>query len=247
MTGTVPAVLAGVGYAWGVRVLHSRGDRWPWHRTAAAWLAVLGLAAATSPPLATDGGPFALHAAQHLVLASAVPIALVVANPVLLALRTLPLRQRRLLLAVAHSRAARIALSPPVAVTLAVGGTWLYYLTGFYDVAESHPLLHLAVHAHMLLAGCLLTWCVVAPAPLPARTVPVRLLVLVVAAGSHDLLAKLMYAHGLPVGAGTADQLRAGAQLLYYGGDVAELLTAVLVLSGWYAREGRRLAHASRA
>lgn len=71
-------------------------------------------------------------------------------------------------------------------------------------------------------------------------------MVLLLAAGSHDVLAKVMYAHGLPAHANTAAGLRAGAQLLFHGGDPVEVLLAVAVLAQWYARTGRELRRAKR-
>lgn len=49
------------------------------------------------------------------------------------------------------------------------------------------------------------------------------------------MLAKLIYAHLLPRGAGTADQIHAGAQIMFYGGDVIELTLAAALLLPWYA------------
>ena len=43
---------------------------------------------------------------------------------------------------------------------------------------------------------------------------------------THDVLAKLLYARG----GGS------GAQLLFYGGDVIEVLTAVVLFGRWYVR-----------
>jgi len=66
--------------------------------------------------------------------------------------------------------------------------------------------------------------------------------VLVLAAGAHAVLAKLLYA-----GAATLPALQGypvarseqAAQLMYYGGDVAEVLLAVALCAAW-ARSRRR-------
>ena len=239
---TLAAVLvAAAAYGKGVRLLSGRGDGWPWQRSAAALVAAVCLGLAVAGPVADDAGSFRVHVVQHLLLATAAPLALAVASPVLLALRTLPARPRRVLLAVVRSRVARWATSPGVALVAAAGGTWAYYLTPVYPYTERHPVVHALVHGHMLLAGCLLTWCVLAPAPSPSRPLPVRLVTLAVAAGSHDVMAKLMYVHRLPAEPGVG----AGAQLLWYAGDALEVLTAVVALASWYAAAGRRLRHAT--
>ncbi len=54
---------------------------------------------------------------------------------------------------------------------------------------------------------------------------------------AHALLAKLMYGHGYPRGAGAApEDLEVAAVMMYYGGDLAELLLAVLLFAAWYRR-----------
>jgi putative membrane protein len=74
-------------------------------------------------------------------------------------------------------------------------------------------------------------------------------LVLVAAGAAHAYLAKLLYARapGLPPGGShDLDQVQAAAQLMYYGGDLAELALAVALFAGWYrtpsSRSARRAA-----
>jgi putative membrane protein len=130
----------------------------------------------------------------------------------------------------------------PVVLVLDVGGTFAFYLTPLYSVAHQHPGVEAGLHLHMFLAGCLLSWYLVGRDPMPSRpSTRIRLLVLLGAVGSHDLLAKMMYAQGLPHHGGTADQLRLGAQIMFYGGDVVELALALALMSLWYNRTGRRL------
>lgn len=237
---------AAAGYLTGVRRLRRRGDSWPVGRVAAALGGGGCLAVAGTPPVG-DSDVFPVHVTQHLLLAMVAPLLLALSAPVTLALRTLPRRVRQVLLVALHSRIASALTALPVALALDVGGTYAYYLTGLFRAAEDHPWLHAGVHLHMLLSGCLFSWCIVARDPMPGRSaVGPRLAVLLVAAAAHDILSKIMYARLLPAGAGTADQLRAGAQLLYYGGDAVEVLLAVAVLSQWYARTGRRLRHDER-
>lgn len=79
------------------------------------------------------------------------------------------------------------------------------------------------------------------PDPAPRRlSVPTRLVVLSVAIAVHAGLSQLMYAGlyvRIPV---PPDQLQAGAQLMYYGGDIAELLLALAMVSTWRPRRARR-------
>lgn len=238
----VPLVLAGGCYASGVARLRRRGDSSSPVRSTAAVAGLSVLAVALLPPLATHADAFAVHVGQHLLVSGLAPLLLALSAPVTLALRTLPPVSRRHLLRVLHSRPARVGLHPLPVLGLNLGGLYAFYLTPLYALAQGQPLLHVAVHLHMLLAGCLLTWYLVGIDPMPRRAhVGTRLLVLVTAAAGHDVLAKLLYAHALPLGAGTAAEVRAGAQLMYYGGALVELLVAVTLLASWYTRGGREL------
>lgn len=228
-------------YGGGVQRLLVRGDRWPVGRTACFAGGVALIAAALLPPLAAPPS-FPLHVVQHLLLTMAGPALLALSAPVTLALRTLPRRPRGLLLRLVHGRIARVLLLPPVVLVLQTGGMAAYFLTGLFALAEQHPVVHLLVHAHMLAAGCLFAWFLVGRDPLsPRPSTRSRVVVLLLAAAGHDVLAKVLVAAGLPAGEGTPAQLRLGAELLYTGGDVLDLLLMVGVLAEWYARSGREL------
>jgi putative membrane protein len=243
----LPLLALAVGYGVGIGRLAARGDSWPRRRTVAAVGGLTCLGAATLPPIATRDEHFSMHVMQHLLLSLLGPMLLALCAPVTLALRAGTPRTRRGLLGVLRSRPVRLVTYPLVVVVLDLGGPYLLYLTPLYASAESRPLLHSVVHLHMLVAGCLFAWCVVGVDPIPHRSsLRTRLLALVAAAGGHDILAKLMYGHALPAVGGPPEQLRTGAQLMYYGGDVVEILMALVLLSGWYARSGRALAHRDR-
>ena len=99
----------------------------------------------------------------------------------------------------------------------------------------------------MFVAGCLFSWYLIGRDPISHRpSLPAALIVLLLAAASHDLLAKLLYANQIPTTAGTPDQIHLGAQIMYYGGNVIEVLLATLVMTGWYQRSGRRLKREQR-
>jgi putative copper resistance protein D len=80
-----------------------------------AFLAGMGaFALATLSGVATyDTTLLSVHMVQHMVLTMVVPLLLALGAPVTLALRTLPRRPRRWLLAVLHSRVARVLSFPP--------------------------------------------------------------------------------------------------------------------------------------
>ena len=120
-----------------------------------------------------------------------------------------------------------------MAAVLNVGGLWLLYAGGLYAELHHHPWLHLAVHAHVLASGYLLTQALVGVDPMAHRRGFVhRAVVLVLVVAAHDILAKHIYAHP-PVGVFDG---RAGAMLMYYGGDAISVLLMILLCARWSRR-----------
>jgi putative membrane protein len=242
----LPVALAAAAYAAGVLRLRTRGDHWA-PRRSLALLAGLGCAAAAVlPPLAGQDERFPVHVLQHLLLASAAPLLLALSAPATLALRTLARAPRTALLRLLRSRLASSALSPGVVLLLAVVPLVVLYRTPLYAATLHSPLLHLAVHGHMLAAGCLLAWYLIGVDPLRHDRTRTRLAVLVLTGAAHGVLAKTIWAAGLPGLGGSTPEVRAGADLLFAGGDATELLLATVLLAQWYARGGRALAHERR-
>ncbi|MEW2357577.1 cytochrome c oxidase assembly protein [Spirillospora sp. NPDC029432] len=204
-------------------------------RTASFLTGCALLAAALLPPVA----PFAHHdfrghMLQHLLIGMYAPLALVLGAPVTVLLRALPPARARRLTAVLRSRPAAVAGHPVTALLLSTGGLAVLYFTPLYDAAAARPSLHWAVHAHFLASGCLFAWAVAGPDPAPARPgVPARILVLGVAIAGHAVISQLMYGGFLVDVNAPADQVRGAAELMYYGGDIAELLLAAALVATW--------------
>ena len=235
------------GYGAALSRLRRRGDRWPVSRAACLVAGSLCVAAAVLPPVSSHDEFFPVHAGQHLLLGMIGPAFLALSAPVTIALRTLPPGPRRLLLRLLHSRLAVVLSAPATAILLDVGGLYALYLTSVYSVAERNDLVHAAVHLHMFLAGCLLSWAIIGVDPIRRRPgIKARLAALVIGAAAHDTLAKLMYAHNLPVGGGTITGRHAGAELMYYGGTIIDLALAIIVMAQWYQLAGRELARTAR-
>ncbi|SNY45695.1 cytochrome c oxidase assembly protein [Paractinoplanes atraurantiacus] len=140
-----------------------------------------------------------------------------------LALAAGRLMRHRLVHAVAH---------PVVALTLNLGGLAVLFLTPLYAATTRDPTLHLLVHVHFPIAGYLFAWVIAGPDPAPRRpSVPYRLAVLGVAIAFHSILSQLLYAGVLDLPVPVAER-QGGAELMYHGGDIAELLLAGALLAG---------------
>ncbi|GAA2850772.1 hypothetical protein Acy02nite_34120 [Actinoplanes cyaneus] len=224
-------VVLAIGYD----VLAARVGGWPWWRTMLFLTGCTLLMAAFLPA----GGGFREHMARHLVIGMLAPLGLVLGAPVTLLLRGLPRAAGRRLGQLVNGLGP--IAHPVVALVLNLGGLALLYFTPFYGWTAAHPVAHLAVQVHFLLAGYLFTWVVAGPDPAPRRiSVPARLVVLGVAVAFHAIVSQLMYAGAgvdLPV---PVAERQAGATLMYYGGDLGELLVAAALVSGWRPRRAGR-------
>lgn len=226
-------LLAAAGYGLGLWRARHRSP-WPRHRTLCWYLGLLAAAAALAGPLATAAhGSFTVHMVGHLLLGMIAPLLLVVAAPISLALRALPAGAARSLTALLRSPPLRALTHPVVAAGLNGGGLWLIYTTPLFTLMHDSVLLHGLVHAHILTAGALMTASLIGVDPQPHRaSMGMRSVVLIGFIAAHAILAKHLFAHP-PLGVEAADA-RAGAQLMYYGGDAVDVLLIVLLFAGWY-------------
>ena len=254
-------------YLLGVQVLRRRGDHWPMGRTVA--FVVVGMGSfyfATASGLgAYDLTLLSVHMVQHMILAMLVPLALALGAPVTLALRTLPPRPRRLLLALLHSRVARVLSFPPLTLFLYVVSPWALYFSGWYDASLHSAYVHEAMHLHLVLVGALFFWPLMGIDPVPGRVgYPARMLLVVLTLPFHAFLGvTIMNQTALighdwypsladgPMGSWLpdphADQHLAGG-ILWGSGDLIALVFFGVLFTQWVrssmkeaAREDRRL------
>jgi putative membrane protein len=162
-----------------------------------------------------------------------------------LLLGALPRRPARGVVRLLHSGFARFLCHPLVALVLNVGGMGLLYFTPLHDLAADSPALQGLMQLHFLLAGYLFAWSIAGPDPAPGPpSVPYRLVILGAAIFLHSTFSQLLYAGWfVQVDVPLAQRL-GGAELMYYGGDIAELLLALAMLSTWRpaSRSGPALA-----
>lgn len=173
------------------------------------------------------------HMVQHLLLGMLAPLGLVFGAPVTLALRSVPRSAGRTLARFLRSPWIRFVSRPVVAMLLNVGGMYLLYLTPLYAAMHGSAAVHALVHWHFLAAGCLFTWAIAGPDPAPHRpSKRFRLLIVFISMAAHAFLSKAMYAYGWPTGTHhSLEEIRAGAKIMYYGGDFAELLLVIGLFS----------------
>ena len=211
-----------------------RDGRWSAPRTVALAAGIVAALLALVGPLADAGHhDFRAHMAGHLLLGMLAPLLLVLADPVTLALRALPVRPARRLVRVLRARPIRLLTHPATATVLNVGGLWVLYRTGLYAAAMMSPTLHVLVMAHVVAAGWLFTHAVVGRDPTGGASFPVRATFLVGGLAAHAVLAKSLYA-AAPAGVDAA-AARSGALLMYYGGDAVDVVLMIVLCARWYA------------
>jgi putative copper resistance protein D len=233
--------------------LRRRGDAWPVGRVV---LWVLGWAVFV---YATCGGPgvygrvlFSAHMVMHMVVAMLVPLLLVPAAPLTLALRALPSRPdktwgpREVILQLVHSRYLGAFANPIVAAALFFFSLAVFYYSPLFGLALSTHTGHIAMMVHFLLSGYLFVWVLIGIDPGPKRWSPLLLIVILFATmafhaffgvsmtGSTTLLAPDFFPRlDLPWGPDPlADQQRAGA-IAWGVGEGPTLVLAMLVAVAW--------------
>jgi putative copper resistance protein D len=168
-------VLLGALYAVGLRTLRRSGDSWSLGRTISWYFGLLLLLLTTNAGLATYSHViFSAHMVQHMLLSMVIPIFLVLAAPVTLALRTLPrhpgqVGPREWLNSFIHSRYVQFISNPIVVSVIFVGSFYgLYFSPLFPWLMRSHWG-HVFMGVHFLIAGGLFFWSLIGVDPGPKR------------------------------------------------------------------------------
>ena len=242
--------------------LRRRGDTWPWYRTV-LWL--LGLALLF---WVTNGGVnvyqkylFSQHMLAHMILGMMVPVLLVPAAPITLALRAIQKRTdgsrggREWLLLIVHSRYFGLLSRPVVAAVIFVGSLWAFYYTGIFGWATVDHVGHEWMIIHFLGAGYLFVSSLIGIDPSPHQApYPIRLIVLLATMASHAffglailsgtglLLADWYGAMGWGISA--LDDQQTGGGIAWSVGEIPTVTLAIIVAFLWSRsddREGRRL------
>lgn len=261
------AALTAVGlYVAATVRLRRRGDRWP------AWRLLLWVLGWALFVYVTSGAPgvygrvmFSMHMVAHMALMMGVPLLLVPAQPITLALRALPARRdrtlgpREVLLSVVHSPWARLVANPAVAGLVFFGSLVAFYWSGLLQWALTTHVGHVLMVVHFTLAGYAFVWSLVGQDPGPPRwPAPFRVIVLLATLAAHAFFGlSLMQGTWLlapeffkTLGVPWVPDLLADQQL---GGTIAwgvgELPTVVLVLMvavDWMHRDDREARRSDR-
>lgn len=261
--GLIAFAMAFMYLRWVLR-LRKRGDHWPVGRTILWLIGVAGFA------YVSLGGPavygmlmLSAHMIGHMTLVMVLPIFFVLAAPVSLALRALPVRSdgsrgpREWILAIIHSKWAGFFAHPVVAAGNVVGSMVLFYFTGLLELAMTTHLGHILMVVHFSLAGYMFANVLIGIDPGFNRpTHALRMLLLFVTMAAHAffgialnmnesvLAADYFGALGLPWGVDALDDQVMAGQITWGIGEIPSLFLALLVGVSWVRddeRTARRL------
>jgi putative membrane protein len=249
----VVTVLVGALYVTGVRRLAQRGRRWPARRSICFGIGLFIVVFVTESGLAAyDRVLFSLHVVQHLAIGMVAPIFLVLGAPLTLALQASRRPAQERWLRTLRSRPVAV-VTHPLTVWVLFGGTLVVlYFTGLYELSLRNPWVHVLVHAHFLVVGCLFMAYVVGVDPMPrslgygarllfvAVVLPFHAFLGVALLGTNTVLAKGWYAQvSRPwLGSALGDQ-RLGAGILWGFGELFGLAALAIVLYQWMRHEER--------
>jgi putative membrane protein len=192
----VALAVAAVAY---VRAARRTARPWPLRRTL-AWLAgLVAIAVALGSGVeAQDGRLLSAHMLQHMLLSVVAPPLLLIGAPATLALRALPRASAARLSRLLRGRVLRGACHPLAALVAFVAVMALTHLTGLYELALRHPLVHVAEHGAYLLTALAFWAPLVAPAPAPHRLEPIGALAYIMAAMPPMVAVALVLAADTP-------------------------------------------------
>ncbi|HCT79183.1 MAG TPA: cytochrome c oxidase assembly protein [Micromonosporaceae bacterium] len=256
----VGLVAAAALYLYGTHRLRLRGDHWPVART----IAFVGLGLGTIALVTISGfGAYdttmiSVHMVQHMALSMIAPIFLALGAPVTLALRTLTGRPRKTLLAMLHSRVAKVLAFPLVSFGIFVANPFVIYFSSLYELTLRNELLHELMHTHFIATGCLFFWPLLGRDPLPGRwPYPARALLMVLSVPFHTVLGLTVMQSKTLLGGDwypslklpwvdpVADQVTAGG-VLWAGGELISVAMLAVLVAQWIKQSRREAARIDR-
>lgn len=233
--------------------LRRRGDSWPVHRTVLWIVGILVLIWVTSGSINLyQDFLFSVHMLGHMLLGMGIPLLLVGAAPITLALRAIRKRDdgtrggREWILWAVHSPWSRIVTHPIVAAAIFILSLWAFYFTDLFRWAMYDHLGHQWMIIHFLISGYLFTMSLIGSDPVPYRLPYAgRLVTLITTMAMHAFFGvALMMQNGLMVaewfgatgrtwGATPMEDQYVGGGIAWSIGEIPTLILAVTVAILW--------------
>lgn len=213
---------------------NQRYSTWPMRRYMFWFIGVVAAGLSVVGPLADAAHTsFSAHMIGHLLLGMLAPILLLYGKPLTLIMRGLPTKEARRLSRLLNSRFVAVASHPISTAFLNFGSLFILYRTDVFVWMHQSTWVYALVHIHVLLAGYVFTWSMLcADLTIHRHSFRLRTAVLIVAFAAHKVLAKTLYA--MPPSGVTTGEGENGALIMYYGGDLIDLVLIILFCHSWY-------------
>ncbi|WGW11972.1 cytochrome c oxidase assembly protein [Saxibacter everestensis] len=255
-----------IAYCRGVWVVRKRGDHWPIHRMVLWIFGMLALIYITSGGGVVYGRVlFSAHMVQHMTLAMAIPLPMVLGAPVTLLMRAVPARRddsrgpREWVLAAVHSRFARFMAHPLIAAINFAGSIIVFYYSPLFGLALRTHVGHELMIVHFLIAGYLFAQALVGIDPGPTRfSYPLRLVLLLATMAFHAFFGVTLMGSTVLLeaswfgnmgrdwgGSALADQQEGGG-IAWGIGEFPTFLLAVIVAVQWARSSDREAKRSDR-
>lgn len=193
---------------------------------------------------------FSFHSVQHVALGMFVPLCIVAAAPLTLALRTSKPSTRRRLRNISGSAPVRIVSHPAVTLPIYLATMVAVFFTPVFPAMMNSHVAHQAFNAHLLVAGTMFAWPLVGADPSPHRIAyPARMGLVFLSLPLHSVgIMALLSASTLVGGAAAqraagiggfdalADQ-RMGASLMWVLGEVVGITAVGLAARRWFVAD----------
>jgi len=227
--------------------IRRHGRAWPVYRSVLWATGILLAVAGVVGPLAELGHThFTAHMVCHLLLGMLAPYLIVLAAPITLMLRAAPVYSARRIVKIINCFPFRMLHDPIVAALFNIGGMWVIYTTGVFSIMQNNIIVQLGVHVHFFVAGYLYVQSLVGTHPASQRPgFMFRGIVWILASACHGILSKYLYAH--PPGGVDASQAEEGAMLMYYGGDLVEIMIVATLCFQWFRTNKTQNTHLIKA
>ena len=131
-----------------------RFKAWPLHRCFLWSLGIFSIALVFTGPVADFAQEnFVGHMWTHLLLGMLAPLLLVLAMPMTLLLRSLPVSIARKVSFLLKSRPFRLLSNPVTALVLNIGGLYVLYLTNLFEWMHQSSIAYAVIHVHVFFGG----------------------------------------------------------------------------------------------
>ena len=239
-------VIAGAGWWRLVR----RHPHWPAGRSLRFFIALVVGAVATQSGIARyEDESFTAHVLQHVLLGMAVPVLVATSAPITLVLQAADDATRRVVRRSLRHPLIGLLGRPLVGFVVFGASLVAVTFTPALELASRHDVFHLALHAHLVLAGALFVWPLVGVDPVPGRPGHgARLLVVLAAVPFHAFVGIALLGADEPVLTLYADldDQRVAAGLLWVSGELMTVALAAVVFRSWFLAEQRAGTRADR-